>query len=479
MKPLFGNRKSVISILGIFIFVLGINATGYALPVSQRTPQVRDAIVAAVPGVNSANNVTKAHLAAITELDLSSLDIPVLKSGDFDGLTALTTLNLQGNDFSTLPAGVFDDLTALSQLRLNNNGLTFVPSGIFENLTELSELWLADNKLRSLPDGIFEGLNRLRSLSLGGNAVNPMPISVSLEKIADGQFKAVVPTGAPFDIVLPLTVTNGSVTGGTTNTTIAKGDTESGTLTVTRTPGTTAAVAVNIGTLPGLPSDHSGYTLVKSDNLPLRIINGDIADTVTFTMTVGTIVSYGATGFHRTSLSRPFGSVSPQTFTFKGITYTVNALYYRTSAVNPQEKFLSFITSPLLPRGFELYLDSQQFNSAACNQYGYGVDNVGYNYWYNIVNLNWSKGQTVRVRIIEATPILLHAPINLQATTHFKDVTLTWEPPVNADPTLLPVDEYELRISDDGGTTWAADWDDIDESRSGQKNRSSVTISKI
>ena len=99
-----------------------------------------------------------------------------------------------------------------------------------------------------------------------------MPLTVSLEKVADGQFKAVAPTGAPFDIVLPLSVTDGSISGGATSLTIPAGSVESGTLTVTRTAGTTAAVTVNIGRLPSLPSQHAGYALVKSADLPLTVI---------------------------------------------------------------------------------------------------------------------------------------------------------------------------------------------------------------
>ena len=339
-------------------------------PLSERTPQVRDAIVAAVPGVNSANDVTETHLAAIKTLNLIEKSITSLKSGDFDGLTGLTWLRLNGNPLTSLPKGafsglsslktlslhgtykltslpadVFSGLTSLTTLELNNNKLASLPKGVFSNLTALQSLWLSSNaltdlpadvfnngltslttlylnhndltglpkgvfsgltslktlwlynnkltslpketfsgltsleslkvsynRLTSLPDDIFEGLTSLTTLSLAGNAVNPLPFTISLKKVADGQFKAVAPIGAPFDIVLPLNVTNGSVTGGATSITIAKGSTESGTLTITRTPGTIAAVTVNIGTLPGLPSDHSGYTLVKSTTgLPLTL----------------------------------------------------------------------------------------------------------------------------------------------------------------------------------------------------------------
>ena len=380
MKSLFGNRKSVVTILGIFIFVLGINVTGYALPVSQRTPQVRDAIVAAVPGVNNAAGVTPAHLAAITELDLSGLDMPALKSGDFDGLTALTnlnlfdndltslpedvfaglsslttltlernwltalplgifddltaltnldlsnlnnlvfgefttlrvgvfdgltaltTLNLQGNDFSTLPAGVFDGLTALTELWLNANQLTALPADVFDGLSALSILHLHNNQLSTVSAGVFEGLAALTQLLLSGNSVDPIPLNVSLEQVAEGKLKAAAPVGAPFDIVLPLTVPNGSIGGGASSITISKGTVESGTLSVTRTTGTTAAVTVNIGTLPGIPTSHRGYALVKSTtDLPLTVIPAVANNAPVFTdgtSTTRSIAENTASGEH-------------------------------------------------------------------------------------------------------------------------------------------------------------------------------------
>ena len=101
---------------------------------------------------------------------------------------------------------------------------------------------------------------------------------MSIEKVGNDQFKAVAPSGAPFDIVLPLSVTNGSINGGATTLTIPKGKVESETLTVS---GTTFAVTVDIGGLPGLPTDtgrygirlHRGYALAKSADLPLEVIS--------------------------------------------------------------------------------------------------------------------------------------------------------------------------------------------------------------
>ena len=335
-------------------------------PVADRTPQVRDAIVAAIDGVDSAADVTAEHLAAITELDLSESEITELKSGDFDNLINLEALGLGGTlsslpsgifdnltnltglglisiQLSSLPNGIFDNLTNLTGFGIINSQLSSLPAGIFDNLTNLTTLNLSGNQLRSLPDGIFDNFtnvwfmdlsnNQLSSLPRGifdkatmildlsnnqlsslpdgifegifdeppdltgleifgvpvgqvpedllaelgeyttvnltGNLVDPLPLTISLERVADGQFKAVAPAGAPFELVLPIRVANGNIDGGAESIAIPVGSVESDTFTVTRTPGTTFAVSVDIETLPGLWSKHSGYTLVKSADLPL------------------------------------------------------------------------------------------------------------------------------------------------------------------------------------------------------------------
>ena len=194
-------------------------------PVADRTAAVRDAIVKAIEGVDAAVDVTDAHLASITVLNLRNKDISELKTGDFSGLTGLVDLNLYGNKLSDLPAGIFEGLTALTTIRLSKN------------------------------------------------SVDPLPFTVSLEKVSDGQFRAVAPAGALFDIVVPVTVTNGSITGGATAVTISRGNVASEPLMVTRTSSMTDAATVDIGTLPSLPRNHYGYALVKSDVLPLAVIS--------------------------------------------------------------------------------------------------------------------------------------------------------------------------------------------------------------
>ena len=456
-------------------------------PVSQRTSQVREAILGVVgindPNVSSYADVTETHLGGITALYLNGRSITSLAHGDFDGLTGLEELRLYSNQLTSLPEDTFSGLSSLETLRFGLNQLTTLPSGLLEGLTSLTDLRMIGNRLTALPDGIFEGLTGLTTLRLGGNAVDPLPINISLEKTGEGQFKAVAPTGAPFDIVLSLSVTNGSIDGGATTLTIPAGSVESEPLTVTRTPGATLAFTVDIGSLPGLPSNHTGYALDKSGDLPLKVTKGDIGATLVLTMTVGRLgenTPYPTSrfGFARPrSPFQPHGSLSTRTFSFKGITYTVTALYYdidHNTRFTTREKYLFFETSPLFQRGFVLFLNSQQFNSSAC-RYQPWFNNKGWNNWDN-VDLNWSSGQTVRIRIVETTSMPPGAPKNLQATTHFRDVTLTWEPPVNADPISLPVADYELRISDDGGNIRDPDWDDIYDSGPGEENRSSVTI---
>ena len=186
---------------------------------------------------------------------------------------------MAANQLTSLDAGLFSGLNALTTLYLHENDLTSLDAGLFSGLTALTTLWLQRNQLTSLPDGLFAGLTALTSLLLFNNSAEPT-ITVSLEKVADGQFKAKAHTGAPFEIVLPVTVTNGTIDGGATTVTILKGSIESDTHTVSRTSGTTAAVTVDIGTLPSLPTDldafgdpnHEGYVLVKSAALPLEVI---------------------------------------------------------------------------------------------------------------------------------------------------------------------------------------------------------------
>ena len=167
-----------------------------------RTKQVRDELVHLISGVDSCEDVTASHLAAITTLNLLENNISSLKSDDFDGMTglrdlrlgrnqltsipedifsgldALTHLYLAANKLDSLPSDLFSELPQLQVLDLGNNELSSLPSDIFSGLTSLSSLRLMFNEFSSLPSDIFSGLTALKSLSLEGNEFSSLPSDI-------------------------------------------------------------------------------------------------------------------------------------------------------------------------------------------------------------------------------------------------------------------------------------------------------------
>ena len=100
------------------------------IPVCDRTPQVRDAIVAVVPGVSTCGEVTKAHLTSdITSLFLNGQGITTLQAGDFEDLTSLTELRLYGNQLSTLPADLFERADRADNALLERQPVEFAARG--------------------------------------------------------------------------------------------------------------------------------------------------------------------------------------------------------------------------------------------------------------------------------------------------------------------------------------------------------------
>ena len=252
-------------------YVIVVTRDG-AAGVCDRTAQVRDAIVAAVTGVSACAEVTEAHLAGITTLDLRRQSIASLQSGDFAGLSSLEELWLRDNQLTALPADIFSGLAALETLTLWNNQLESLPGNVFAGLSALQVLQLHSNRLSTLPAGLFTGLTRLGTVSLGGNTVDPMPLSFSLAKVGENQFKAVAPTGAPFAMEVPVSSAGGTIDGSAGTVTIPAGAVESVSLGVSRAPGASGAVTVDIGTLPALPGTHTGYVLAKETSSPLTVL---------------------------------------------------------------------------------------------------------------------------------------------------------------------------------------------------------------
>ena len=246
-------------------------------------------------------------LASTHKLRIFSWTLGGLRSvpaGFFRGLTALEEIDLSSNVLSTLPKGIFSGLPRLHTIDLNKNAFANLPPRVFAGLPALRSVDVGDSYAKPpfsrLPHAAFEGLTApLEKLKLDG-----VSLQVSLHAAGPGRFRAVAPAGAPFDIVLPVTATNGTIAAGATTLTIAAGALDSAVLEVTRTAGTAAAVTVEIGTLPSLPDGHSGYQLVKPAS-PLTVIAASGAPAVTLALSASRIAEADGVATVTASLAAP------------------------------------------------------------------------------------------------------------------------------------------------------------------------------
>ena len=469
--------------------------------ISQRTPQVRDAIVAAVPGVNNAAEVTEAHLAAISSLNLSNKSITSLKTGDFDGLTTLEELRLYGNQISSLPSDIFDELTALETLTLYGNQLTTLPTGIFnglsslatlrfglnqlttlpadlfDGLTSLTDLRMIGNQFTTLPDGIFEGLTGLTTLYLGGNAVDPLPLTVTLEKIDTDQIKVVIPTGAPFDLDVNLRVPNGSLNGGTTSVTIPDGSTESEVLSVTRTIDTSGAVSVWIGALPSLPQNHSGYRLANTTSEFNRlIIFDDISEQIwSGTVTGGTwgndFGNGNATG-EGYSRHHNAGSISNPTFTYRGTTYTIHGISFSRIGNNHTHQ-TSLLITPSFPACDKKVLSFGGDGGGWLTDAGEGgAYGASWYLWHQQTANAWPVGHQIPWHIT-LHPTVPDAPV-VTASNEGTQVILSWETPCDGGKDITH-HEYRMRTRDGAFGSWIP----IPNSAAGGVNVANYTLTNV
>ena len=191
-----------------------------------RTEEVREAILGRLneglsgPEISDCAKVTELDLNGITgDLTLSDLDISMLKSGDFLGLT------------------------------------------------NVEALYLDHNKLTELPDGIFEGLENLDVLWLHLNPGAPFSLTMELEQQGEYSIVARVVEGTPFDMSITLSAEGGTLP--SAEITVEGGGIDSGPITVSPDEGSTA-VTISVQT-----SDLTGYSnyfgLVWEDAAPIVI----------------------------------------------------------------------------------------------------------------------------------------------------------------------------------------------------------------
>ncbi len=190
-----------------------------------RTSEVQTVILSHINGVSDCGLVTVAPLSSITVLSLNNSGITSLQSDDFSGLSSLEILRLKDNSLSALPASVFSGLTSLNRLDLRGN-----PGSDFTLTLQLDRTDDADD-----------------------TASGPATVVV---KVAEG---------APFDMMVGLSVTDGTLS--SSSVTIAKGSTQSDAITVTQTG--VGQATVSLGAVPALPANYRGIQTAVGNPLVL------------------------------------------------------------------------------------------------------------------------------------------------------------------------------------------------------------------
>ena len=220
------------------------------VPVCDRTPAVRDALVRAAVRAGC-GAVSADDLRDIDTLNISGTGIESVRAGDFGGLDSLVRLDLSENLIAALPGTVFSGLAALRSLDLRGNRLQSLPRGVLSGLTALAELRLDDN-----PGAPFIiQLELLRTDTTHAGAAGPASIVLD------------VATGAPFPINLPLAVENG--TASTSRLSVGIGETLSGAVTVEGPAADSGATRLVPGAVPSLPAGFDGLELSPASPLSL------------------------------------------------------------------------------------------------------------------------------------------------------------------------------------------------------------------
>ncbi len=134
-------------VCSLFLVQAGLAYGQNILPVCERTPQVRDAIVAKLKKAYAPITCVLANemLDTIQTLSLMNENITSLKAGDFSGLTSLKHLELRRNQLSALPKGIFQGLPLVEVIALDNNQLSSLPDRVFFGLHSLELVTLHDN----------------------------------------------------------------------------------------------------------------------------------------------------------------------------------------------------------------------------------------------------------------------------------------------------------------------------------------------
>ncbi len=187
------------------------------------------------------------------------------------GLTNLRELHLRRNSIRDLTP--LAGLTNLTKLLLRDNDASNLSP--LAGLTNLTTLELRGNSISELPFGLFAGFASLETLDLASNPGAPFALTLELERtdtsnrLAPGPAGVVVrlAEGAPFEMTVPLSVYNGSVS--VASLTIGAGDTTSAPAQVTAPVGSSTATHVVMDHAPLVPSGFTGLEIRTGGPLEL------------------------------------------------------------------------------------------------------------------------------------------------------------------------------------------------------------------
>lgn len=214
-----------------------------------------------------------AGLARLEVMGVRHNRLASLPEGVFSGLGDLIYLYLDQNRLDSLPDKLFSGLTSLEVVTLYENQLTSLPAGVFSELVSLTTLYIDDNELASLPDGVLSGLVSLEKLRLHSNPGAPFELPLQFERTdaadtaaSPASVRLVLAQGAPFDMVVPLTIQGGSAS--SASALLSTGSIEGQVFTVTQgSPG--QSTRVQAASMPVIPEDIRGIVLLAPADMVL------------------------------------------------------------------------------------------------------------------------------------------------------------------------------------------------------------------
>uniref|UniRef100_A0A8R1HZI2 TIR domain-containing protein n=1 Tax=Caenorhabditis japonica TaxID=281687 RepID=A0A8R1HZI2_CAEJA len=110
-----------------------------------------------------------------TEIILSGVVLPQLRTHSFIGRLRLQRLHINGTGLRSIQSKAFHTLPSLKTLDLSDNSLLSLTGDEFLKTSEVAQLFLNGNRFSTLSRGIFEKLPNLKFLTLHNNSFEDIP----------------------------------------------------------------------------------------------------------------------------------------------------------------------------------------------------------------------------------------------------------------------------------------------------------------